>query len=151
MRRQSLQSRLMNMTSQPHPITPPLAGSVADTPTAAAEAWNTDFVTTSSAPSGTSHIRSFVHRRAHITPGQKEALDRLLPLWSLPYRTGLLAFAKVFGRPAPTVLEIGFGRGETQQQLAQARPGVHYLGTQVFTAGAGPRITSIEARSEAGS
>src|SRR3546814_17869968 len=123
MRRQSLQSRLMNMTSQPHPITPPLAGSVADTPTAAAEAWNTDFVTTSSAPSGTSHIRSFVHRRAHITPGQKEALDRLLPLWSLPYRNGLLDFDTVFGRQAPTVLEIGFGMGETTQKIAQARPG----------------------------
>src|SRR3546814_11325904 len=139
MRRQSLQSRLMNMTSQPHPITPPLAGSVADTPTAAAEAWNTDFVTTSSAPSGTSHIRSFVHRRAHITPGQKEALDRLLPLWSLPHRNGLMDFEKVFGRQPQTVLEIGLGMGETTQNIAQARPGDNFRAIEGVNRGVGAR------------
>src|SRR3546814_13673263 len=105
---------------------------------------NTDFVTTSSAPSGTSHIRSFVHRRAHITPGQKEALDRLLPLWSLPYRNGLLEFDKVFGRQAPTVLEIGFGMGENTQKIAQARPGDNFMAIEVINAGGGALLKRLK-------
>ncbi|WP_370246277.1 tRNA (guanosine(46)-N7)-methyltransferase TrmB [Candidimonas sp. SYP-B2681] len=103
-----------------------------------------DLVTTSTAPSGTSHIRSFVHRRAHITPGQKEALDRLLPQWSLPYRRATLDFAKVFARAAPTVLEIGFGMGETTQKIAAARPEDNFLGVEVFNAGVGALLKRIE-------
>ncbi len=103
-----------------------------------------DLVRTSTAPSGTSHIRSFVHRRAHITPGQKEALDRLLPQWSLPYRRSVLDFPKVFGRTAPTVLEIGFGMGETTQKIAAARPEDNFLGVEVFNAGVGALLKRIE-------
>src|SRR5690606_40254693 len=71
--------------------------------------------TVSNAPSGTSHIRSFVHRRSHITQGQQEALEKLLPQWSITYRNELLATAAAFGRLAPVILEIGFGMGETTQ------------------------------------
>src|SRR3546814_9903442 len=46
------------------------------------------------------HIRSFVHRRSHITPGQKEALDRLMPQWAIAYRPGPLDFSLAFGRSA---------------------------------------------------
>lgn len=101
-------------------------------------------VSTSSAPSGTSHIRSFVHRRAHITPGQKEALDRLLPQWSLPYRANTLNLEKAFGRQAPTVLEIGFGMGETTQRIAAARPEDNFLGVEVFNAGVGALLKRID-------
>lgn len=103
-----------------------------------------DLVRTSSAPSGTSHIRSFVHRRAHITPGQKEALDRLLPQWSLPYRSGTLDLEKTFARQAPTVLEIGFGMGETTQKIAAARPEENFLGVEVFNAGVGALLKRID-------
>ena len=29
------------------------------------------------------HIRSFVHRRAHITPGQQEAINTLMQDWAI--------------------------------------------------------------------
>jgi tRNA (guanine-N7-)-methyltransferase len=132
------------MNSQPSTPTPPIAGLAADAPPAMAQADATDFVTTSNSPSGTSHIRSFVHRRAHITPGQKEALERLLPLWSLPYRNAQLDFGKVFGRQAPTVLEIGFGMGETTQKIAQTRPDDNFLGVEVFNAGVGALLKRID-------
>ncbi|MGB6104801.1 MAG: tRNA (guanosine(46)-N7)-methyltransferase TrmB [Pusillimonas sp.] len=106
-------------------------------------------VTTSSAPSGTSHIRSFVHRRAHITPGQKEALERLLPQWSIPYRCAPLDLGQAFGRSAPTVLEIGFGMGETTLKIAQARPDDNFLGVEVFNAGVGALLKRIQESGQA--
>jgi tRNA (guanine-N7-)-methyltransferase len=90
------------------------------------------------------HIRSFVHRRSHITPGQKEALDRLMPQWSLPYRPLSLDFAATFGRTAPTILEIGFGMGETTEKIATARPDENFLGVEVFNAGVGGLLKRIE-------
>ncbi|WP_370635920.1 tRNA (guanosine(46)-N7)-methyltransferase TrmB [Paralcaligenes sp. KSB-10] len=90
------------------------------------------------------HIRSFVHRRSHITPGQKEALDRLMPLWALPYRTSTLSFNQTFGRIAPTILEIGFGMGETTEKIATSRPGDNFLGIEVFNSGVGALLKRIE-------
>lgn len=101
-------------------------------------------VPVASAPSGTTHIRSFVHRRAHITPSQKEALDRLLPLWSINYKKSILDLDKAFARQAPTILEIGFGMGETTQKIAQARPEDNFLGIEVFNAGVGALLKRID-------
>lgn len=90
------------------------------------------------------HIRSFVHRRSHITPGQQDALDRLLPRWSIPYRPQQLNMAQAFGRPAPTILEIGFGMGETTEKIATARPDDNFLGVEVFNAGVGAMLKRID-------
>ncbi|SHH07856.1 tRNA (guanosine(46)-N7)-methyltransferase TrmB [Pollutimonas bauzanensis] len=132
----------MNMTSPQNPDLPSDPDGGLQAPASAAPAAGN--AATSTAPSGTSHIRSFVHRRAHITPGQKEALDRLLPQWSLPYRRATLDFSKAFGRSAPTVLEIGFGMGETTQKIAAARPEDNFLGVEVFNAGVGAMLKLIE-------
>jgi len=103
-----------------------------------------DYVRTATAPSGTTHIRSFVHRRAHITPSQREALDRLMPLWSIPFQARVLDFEQVFGRRAPTILEIGFGMGETTEKIALARPEDNFLGVEVFNAGVGAMLKRID-------
>jgi tRNA (guanine-N7-)-methyltransferase len=93
------------------------------------------------------HIRSFVNRRSHITQGQQEALDAFLPKWSLAYRPELLNLAETFEREAPTILEIGFGMGETTEKIALARPGDNFLGVEVFNAGVGALLKRIEASS----
>jgi len=90
------------------------------------------------------HIRSFVHRRSHITARQQDALDRLLPQWSVPFRASAINFEQVFGRDAPTVLEIGFGMGETTEKIALARPEDNFLGVEVFNAGVGAMLQRIE-------
>ncbi len=90
------------------------------------------------------HIRSFVHRRSHITLGQQEALDRLLPQWSVPYQATPLDVEKTFGRAAPTLLEIGFGMGETTEKIATSRPGDNFLGVEVFNAGVGAMLKRID-------
>ncbi|GAA4327547.1 tRNA (guanosine(46)-N7)-methyltransferase TrmB [Pigmentiphaga soli] len=90
------------------------------------------------------HIRSFVHRRGHITQSQKEALDTLAGKWTLPYQDHHLKVAAAFGREAPTVLEIGFGMGETTAQIAQAQPERNFIGVEVFNAGVGAMLRRIE-------
>ncbi|SAI24165.1 tRNA (guanine-N(7)-)-methyltransferase [Bordetella ansorpii] len=93
---------------------------------------------------GATHIRSFVHRRGHITQGQRDALENLMDKWSLPYSPSRLDPAAAFGRAAPTILEIGFGMGETTEKIALARPGDNFLGVEVFNAGVGSLLRRIE-------
>lgn len=90
------------------------------------------------------HIRSFVHRRSHITPSQQAALEQLLPQWAIDYDKATLDFESVFGRRADTILEIGFGMGETTQKIAQARPHDNFLGVEVFNAGVGALLKLID-------
>lgn len=96
------------------------------------------------ATAATAHIRSFVHRRGHITLGQKEALDTLLDKWSIKYTDRHLPVAATFGREAPTVLEIGFGMGETTEKIALAKPELNFIGVEVFNAGVGAMLKRIE-------
>lgn len=90
------------------------------------------------------HIKSFVNRRSHITQGQQEALDTWLEKWSITYTPHLLDVPAAFGRVAPTILEIGFGMGETTEQIAIARPDDNFLGVEVFNAGVGALLKRIE-------
>jgi len=93
------------------------------------------------------HIRSFVHRRSHITQGQQQALDTLLAKWGVNYQTSLLDLVAAFNRQADTILEIGFGMGETTEQIALSRPNDNFLGVEVFNAGVGSLLKRIEAAS----
>jgi len=98
----------------------------------------------SSQPSGVGHIHSFVRQRSHITTAQQQALDRLMPLWSLPYRKAVLDMSLAFGRDTPVVLEIGFGMGETTARIAATRLQDNFLGVEVFQAGVGSLLKHIE-------
>lgn len=89
------------------------------------------------------HIRSFALRRGHVTLGQRRAFDELLPRFGVPYAPAPLDLATLFGRAAPTVLEIGFGMGETTAAIATARPDVNFLGVEVFLAGVGALLKRI--------
>ncbi|OWT61977.1 tRNA (guanosine(46)-N7)-methyltransferase TrmB [Candidimonas nitroreducens] len=139
------------MSTNTHTDIPAAPGGPIPGPTATDPAGTAHSTADSTAPSGAdtvpkpAHIRSFVHRRSHITPGQKEALDRLMPLWALPYRTVPLDLQRTFGRNAPTILEIGFGMGETTEAIATTRPGDNFLGVEVFNSGVGALLKRIEA------
>ncbi len=91
------------------------------------------------------HIRSFSGRRGHFTSGQKQAYEQALPRWGIDYRAAPLDLATAFGRSAPTVLEIGFGMGETTAQIAAAAPERNFLGVEVYPAGVGSLLLRIEA------
>jgi tRNA (guanine-N7-)-methyltransferase len=83
------------------------------------------------------HIRSFALRRGHVTQAQRHAYAELFPPIAVPYAAQPCDLGQAFGRHAPTVLEIGFGMGETTAAIAAARPDVNFLGVEVFVAGIG--------------
>jgi tRNA (guanine-N7-)-methyltransferase len=88
-------------------------------------------------------IRSFVLRAGRMGPGQQRALDELGPRFLLPFQAQLLDFAAVFGRDAPTVLEIGFGMGDATAQIAAALPGTNFIGIEVHAPGVGALLKRI--------
>ena len=67
-------------------------------------------------------IRSFVRREGRLTRGQDRALQELWPVMGVEFRDEMLDLAKLFGREAPVVLEIGFGMGISLVEMAAAAP-----------------------------
>lgn len=88
-------------------------------------------------------IKSFVLRAGRMGTGQQRALETLGPRFVLPYAPVPLDAAAVFGRPAPLVLEIGFGMGQATAEIAAARPETDFLGVEVHTPGVGALLKRI--------
>ena len=82
-------------------------------------------------------IRSFVRRAGRITRSQQRALEELWPVYGVAFGHQLLDFETLFGRRAATVVEIGFGNGETLVEQAAANPERNYLGIEVHEPGVG--------------
>ena len=91
-------------------------------------------------------VRSYVLRQGRFTDAQRAAHARLLPRFGIPYSPEPLDFARIFSRTAPTVLEIGFGMGETTAAIAQANPHINYVCIEVHGPGVGSLLRLIEAR-----
>jgi tRNA (guanine-N7-)-methyltransferase len=82
-------------------------------------------------------------RQGRLSAAQRTALERLLPVYGVPYRAEPLDLDALFGRPAPKILEIGFGMGETTVRIAQAQPEYDYLGVEVHSPGVGALLRRI--------
>lgn len=72
-----------------------------------------------------------------MTASQQRALSELWPDYGVEYCAQRLDFAQLFGRPAATVLEIGFGNGDSLVQLAAEHPELNFLGIEVHDPGIG--------------
>ena len=88
-------------------------------------------------------IRSFVLRAGRMGTGQMRALAELGPQFVRPYQPQVLDPASVFGRQAPTVLEIGFGMGDATARIAAAQPQTDFIGVEVHTPGVGALLKRI--------
>lgn len=82
-------------------------------------------------------VRSFVRRSGRLTASQQKAVDELWPRYGVSAPAGVLDLERLFGRDAPTVLEIGFGNGESLTQQAAERPDANFLGIEVHEPGIG--------------
>jgi tRNA (guanine-N7-)-methyltransferase len=90
-------------------------------------------------------IKSYVLRAGRMGTGQVRALRELAPRYVLPFSASA-AFdaARVFGRQAPLVVEIGFGMGLATAQIAAARPHDDFLGIEVHEPGIGALLQRID-------
>ena len=88
-------------------------------------------------------VRSYVLRGGRLGPGQRRALDELAPRFVLPFVPAPLDAPALFGRPAPLVIEIGFGMGDATAQVAAAHPELDFLGIEVHEAGVGALLKLI--------
>ncbi len=91
-------------------------------------------------------IRSFVLRQGRLSAAQQRAVATLLPRYGIAYAPITLDLDAVFGRPAPKILEIGFGMGGATAEIAVANPDRDYLGVEVHTPGVGNLLRLIEER-----
>ena len=80
--------------------------------------------------------RSFVRRSGRMTPAQRRALERYLPVFGLPAGRPC-DLDDAFGRRAPRCAEIGFGMGDALIEMAGASPERDYLGVEVHEPGIG--------------
>jgi len=89
-------------------------------------------------------IRSFVKREGRLTAGQQHAIDTQWAEFGVDYAAALLNLTDIFKRNAHTVLEIGFGNGESLFEMAQASPEKNFLGIEVHRPGVGHLLRLIE-------
>lgn len=89
-------------------------------------------------------IRSFVRRQGRLTKGQQHALDNYWPVMGVEFSEQPLDLPALFGREAPTTLEIGFGMGASLVAMALARPEQNFLGIEVHSPGVGACLASAQ-------
>ncbi|NBB91545.1 MAG: tRNA (guanosine(46)-N7)-methyltransferase TrmB [Gammaproteobacteria bacterium] len=87
-------------------------------------------------------VRSFVRRPGRLTPGQRRALEALLPCYGIDSDLADLRLA--FDRPAPLVVEIGFGNGQALAWMAANEPEKNFVGAEVHEPGVGRLLKSVE-------
>ncbi len=89
-------------------------------------------------------MRSFVRRAGRLTKSQARALRELWPKYGIDFTPEPLDLDALFGRPAPVVLEIGFGNGETLVAAAREKPRINFLGVEVHEPGIGHCLLAAE-------
>jgi len=89
-------------------------------------------------------IRSFVKREGRLTHGQQQAIDSQWPKFGADYSETPLNLTELFKRDAETILEIGFGNGDSLWQMAQAHPEKNYFGIEVHRPGVGHLLRLVE-------
>ena len=84
--------------------------------------------------------KSFVTRRGRITSNQRNALDSL---WN-QYIVSEVSDIKEFISGKYTLLDIGFGAGETLISLAESRKDFRVLGAEVYLSGIGSVLSKAD-------
>lgn len=88
-------------------------------------------------------IKSFVLRTGRVSNRQQYALDHWLADFVLPASGEAWDLASEFGRVADTVVEIGFGMGDSLLSMAKQQPHLNFLGIEVHLAGIGSLVASL--------
>lgn len=89
-------------------------------------------------------IQTFVIRSGRMTESQKKAYRLFSSKWCLEYKNEMLNTEEIFGNRRPATIEIGFGTGIATAIIAKENPEKNYIGIEVFKAGIGKLLDSIE-------
>ncbi len=88
-------------------------------------------------------IKSFVRRNRHLTLARKLAINDLWPLYGLS-SDHEIDIDKIFKRcNTKTILEIGFGMGDSLFTMARENPEINFIGIEVHTPGVGALFTKL--------
>lgn len=96
-------------------------------------------------PDEARRVRSFVLRQGRITPAQQQAFDRHWPRYGMDYLGQPRDLSALFGRAAPTILEIGFGNGEQLLHAAANEADCNFIGIEVHRPGVGRLMNALAA------
>ena len=88
-------------------------------------------------------IKSYVLRGSGLTDRQKQGLAIYHSHYSLPLTQGVWNFSHIFNRQADTIIEIGFGMGQSLFEMAKCNPHINYIGIEVHQAGVGSLAASV--------
>lgn len=91
-------------------------------------------------------VRSFVRREGRLTASQQKALENNWDRYGLAVNDGLVNLDTLFAKKASTVLEIGFGMGQSLLAMAEQNPEKNYIGVEVHRPGVGTILREIELR-----
>lgn len=96
-------------------------------------------------PRSVFRLRSFVRRDSRRTKAQARAREAHWPIVGLNTQQGFCDWVKVFGRQAPTYLEIGFGMGQSLVAAAATYPEANFIGVETHQPGVGALLLGMEA------
>ena len=88
-------------------------------------------------------MRSFVLRQGRTTPAQEQAFDRHWARYGIDYLGAPRDLDATFERPAPVVLEIGFGNGAQMLHAAAHEPQRNFIGIEVHRPGVGRLMNAL--------
>ena len=88
-------------------------------------------------------IRSFMRREGKGMIARASTIEALWPRYGLSEsrEEGFIDAPAIFGRVAPLIVEIGFGRGESLLQMAALAPDKDFIGIEVYRTGLSQLIT----------
>jgi len=89
-------------------------------------------------------IRSFVRREGRMSKRQSAAYESLFQKYGLQFQAQAFDLVALFERNAPTILEIGFGMGDSLAAMAKANPNTNFIGIEVHRPGVGSLLAMIE-------
>ncbi len=89
-------------------------------------------------------IKSFVLRQGRLTVAQQNALDNYWQSYGIDYSEQQLDFGLLFNNSNETVLEIGFGNGDSLLQQAKNQPHYNFIGIEVHGPGVGHLIHNAQ-------
>lgn len=82
-----------------------------------------------------------------MTKSQKHALDQYWQEYGLSLNAGLIDPTEIFGRPAPIILEIGYGMGNSLVEMASSAADENFIGVEVHAPGVGSLLHAASERS----